>query len=286
MIFFKEQECFSIKILTLNAHSLIENNYEEKLKIFTDTILKEQPDIIALQEVNQTINGAIIPENNLTGFYPCQSYVRITNDNHAYNVIKILNKNNLNYFWTWLPLKNGYGKFDEGLAILSLKPILKTDTFLISKIDDYENWKTRKVLGILTDEKRKEWYYNVHMGWWNDNEDPFECQWKKLNDHLSTLQNVWIMGDFNSPAEVRNEGYDLIKNSGWYDSYTLAQEKDIGFTVEKVIDGWKDKLKEQTKMRIDHIWCSNKISIKSSNVIFNGKNKAVVSDHYGVIISV
>lgn len=239
-----------------------------------------------MQEVNQTINGAIIPENNLTGFYPCQSYVRITNDNHAYNVIKILNKNNLNYFWTWLPLKNGYGKFDEGLAILSLKPILKTDTFLISKIDDYENWKTRKVLGILTDEKRKEWYYNVHMGWWNDNEDPFECQWKKLNDHLSTLQNVWIMGDFNSPAEVRNEGYDLIKNSGWYDCYTLAQEKDIGFTVEKVIDGWKDKLKEQTKMRIDHIWCSNKISIKSSNVIFNGKNKAVVSDHYGVIISV
>lgn len=66
------------------------------------------------------------------------------------------------------------------------------------------------------------------------------------------------MGDFNSPAEVRNEGYDLINASGWYDCYNLAKEKDNGFTVEKVIDGWKDKLKEKTNIRIDHIWCRHK----------------------------
>ena len=122
-----------IKLLTLNTHSLIENNYKTKLKIFTDAILQEKPDIIALQEVNQTINCTPVPENELTGFYPCQSSVRITKDNHAYHIIKILNEKNINYYWTWLPLKNGYGKFDEGLAVLSLKPILKTDTFLITK---------------------------------------------------------------------------------------------------------------------------------------------------------
>ena len=66
----------------------------------------------------------------------------------------------------------------------------------------------------------------------------------------------------------------------------LAKEKDNGFTVEKVIDGWKDKLKEKTNIRIDHIWCRHKIPVKSSNVIFNGKNRPVVSDHYGVIISI
>ena len=64
------------------------------------------------------------------------------------------------------------------------------------------------------------------------------------------------------------------------------KEKDNGFTVEKVIDGWKDKLKEKTNIRIDHIWCRHKIPVKSSNVIFNGKNRPVVSDHYGVIISI
>ena len=72
----------------------------------------------------------------------------------------------------------------------------------------------------------------------------------------------------------------------WYDCYNLAKEKDNGFTVEKVIDGWKDKLKEKTNIRIDHIWCRHKIQVKSSNVIFNGKNRPVVSDHYGVIISI
>lgn len=248
--------------------------------------MQEKPDIIALQEVNQTINDIVIPENKLTGFYPCQSSVRITKDNHVYNIVKTLNVNNIYYYWTWLPIKNGYGKFDEGVAILSLKPILKTDIFLISNNDDYDNWKTRKVLGILIDSEKDEWFYSVHTGWWNDIEDPFERQWKKLNDHLSILKNVWIMGDFNNPAEVRNEGYDMIAASGWYDCYTLAQEKDNGFTVEKVIDGWKDKLNEQTKMRIDQIWYNHKIPVKSSNVIFNGKNKPVVSDHYGVIISV
>lgn len=256
------------------------------MKIFTETILQEKPDIIALQEVNQTINNNIIPENKLTRFYPCQPIVRITKDNHAYNVVKALNMNNVYYYWTWLPIKNGYEKFDEGLAVLSLKPILKTDTFLISNNDDYENWKTRKVLGILTDAENEKWFYSVHMGWWNDNEDTFDSQWKKLNDHLNSLENVWIMGDFNSPAEVRNEGYDMIASSGWYDCYNLAKDKDNGLTVEKTIDGWKDKINENTSMRIDHIWCNQKIRVKSSNVIFNGKNKPIVSDHYGVIISV
>ena len=77
-----------IKLLTLNTHSLIENNYKTKLKIFTDAILQEKPDIIALQEVNQTINCTPVPENEPTGFYPCQSSFRITKDNHAYHIIK------------------------------------------------------------------------------------------------------------------------------------------------------------------------------------------------------
>lgn len=39
-----------MKILTLNSHSLREENYEEKLQWFVEGILREKPDIIALQE--------------------------------------------------------------------------------------------------------------------------------------------------------------------------------------------------------------------------------------------
>ena len=38
-----------MKILTINTHSLQEENYEQKLQWFIEGILKEKPDIIAMQ---------------------------------------------------------------------------------------------------------------------------------------------------------------------------------------------------------------------------------------------
>ena len=43
-----------MRLLTLNTHSLVEPDYEAKRKFFVDFIAKEQPDVFALQEVNQT----------------------------------------------------------------------------------------------------------------------------------------------------------------------------------------------------------------------------------------
>lgn len=48
------------------------------------------------------------------------------------------------------------------------------------------------------------------------------------------------MGDFNSLDNVKGEGYELICNSGWKDTYVLAEEKDDGITVEEEIDGWRE----------------------------------------------
>lgn len=80
------------------------------------------------------------------------------------------------------------------------------------------------------------------------------------------------MGDFNSPSEIRNQGYDLIKSDGWYDTYSISEEKDNGFTVKGSIDGWKtfseDYKQVHDGMRIDHIWCCNQVNVKSSRVIF------------------
>lgn len=83
------------------------------------------------------------------------------------------------------------------------------------------------------------------------------------------------------------EGYDLIKKSGFYDTYELAKEKDSGITVEGIIDGWRDKIENPDTlkgMRIDHIWCKNQCSVRSYHVIFNGQNAPVISDHFGVMI--
>lgn len=47
-----------MKLLTLNTHSLEESDTPAKQRIFAREILKLQPDIIALQEVNQTMTAA------------------------------------------------------------------------------------------------------------------------------------------------------------------------------------------------------------------------------------
>lgn len=270
-------------MLTLNTHSLIEQNYEEKLVYFVNAIVKYEPDIIALQEVNQTSDESSLSDKFLTGYTQCQSAIPLKKDNHAYRVVKLLLEKNINYYWTWLPIKNGYDKYDEGLAILSKKEILETDTVLVSCINDYNNWKTRKILGIYSGD---EWFYSVHLGWWDDKSDPFSDQWSRLSKHLTGKENVWLMGDFNNCAEIRNEGYDLIKNSGWQDTFEISREKDDGITVGTVIDGWKDKITDTNGMRIDFIWTNSENRIERTNVIFNGKNEPVISDHYGVMITV
>ena len=83
------------------------------------------------------------------------------------------------------------------------------------------------------------------------------------------------MGDFNSPASVRGEGYDLVRVSGFKDTWDLAEKKDAGFTAPPKIDGWKEaegKSPEQG-MRIDYIWHWGDINIEESRVLCNGKRE-------------
>lgn len=278
-----------MKLITINTHSLIEENYPQKLEQFVDIIWREEPDLIAMQEVNQSIDAPVY-DNPLFGFSPLfDSVPLIREDNHALQAALQLHTKNLPYCWTWLPVKLGYGKYDEGMAIFSKQPITDIHHFYISKFEDYEYWKTRQILGVKT-AGCDDWFYTVHMGWWNDEEDPFPAQWERMKKHLDTKKhasNIWLLGDFNSPAEVRDEGYDLISSSGWKDTYDLAEEKDCGITVEGVIDGWRDKLNDADTlkgMRIDHIFCKKDVSVRSSKVIFNGQNAPVISDHFGVLI--
>lgn len=106
-----------MKLLTLNTHSLVEKQYPEKLEQFILAICEEMPDIIALQEVNQTI--AEQPVTNLhMGYVPCTEGIIIRRDNHVSNVADMLQNYGLEYYWTWLPLKKGYDRYDEGMALL------------------------------------------------------------------------------------------------------------------------------------------------------------------------
>lgn len=82
---------------------------------------------------------------------------------------------------------------------------------------------------------------------------------------------------------ISNEWYDYILKYGLLDTYTLAKEKDYGTTFEGKKDAW-DKNKKD--MRLDIIFTNKYIEVEYPNVIFNGKNKEKVSDHYSVEIKI
>lgn len=282
----KGKEGDYMKILTLNTHSLVEDNYENKLMQFVEMMLKEMPDIVALQEVNQSMAKAEVLELSATGYVACKGCeVIVREDNHAYRIAKMLKEEGIVYQWTWIPAKMGYGIYDEGLALFCRKKIENIHQFYFSKSTDYDNWKIRRSIGICIENT---WFYSVHMGWWEDKEEPFAAQWDTIEDKLlNKSQLCYLMGDFNSPAHKKAEGYDYIIQHGWVDTWNVAKRKDTGVTVGGVIDGWDDKMdtkEEEQGIRIDYIFCNQEIPVKSSEVVFNGKKYPVISDHYGVMI--
>lgn len=259
-----------MKLLTINTHSLIEENYEIKLDIFIDVIYRIRPDVIAMQEVNQTTDAQVTALGK--GF-------DIREDNHALRVCDGLNALGLNYQYFWHGIKTAYGKYQEGVAVITHLPVTQTDSVLISKSDDTADWHTRYALGVCAG---GEWFYSIHTGRYDDENDPFSNQWRRFDSHVWEKEKVWVMGDFN--CDSGSPGYKEITESGWYDTFCMAKKQDTGVTVRGAIDGWRDG--EVSDMRIDYIFTNRKLPVKSSQVIFNGVNEEKVSDHYGVLVEV
>ena len=269
-----------MKIMTINTHSYIEDESEKKLTIFIDAISRLEPDIIAMQEVNQRTDAKLAEDKN--ALVTNQFGIKLKNDNYGLRAANALFEMGHSYKLVWLGVKHGFEIYDEGLCFLCKHPIDSTDAFLISKCDDITNWKKRMALGVKTG---GEFFYNVHMGRWDDAEEPFINQWVCLNKKIKSDTPIWLMGDFNSPADYKDEGYDCIISSGWYDTYTLAIAKDNGYTVTDKIDGWMDKNVSFTDKRIDYIFTNTKREIDTSYTVFNGKNEQIISDHYGILLT-
>src|SRR5699024_10344209 len=108
-------------------------------------------------------------------------------------------------------------------------------------------------------------------------------QMDQFKELVKRPQPICLLGDFNSEAEKRDEGYDYMLKNGWLDTYQLANNRDYGVTVGGNIAGWENNHDEK---RIDFIFTNQHVTITSSNVIFNGINKRVISDHFGVEVIV
>ncbi len=260
-----------MKLLTLNTHSIIDNDYERKIDVFSKVVAKYNPDVIALQEVMQPSNGKEIRNDKIK----VVGEIPLKKGNFLDGVINSIEKHNSTYLATYFAFKRAYGEYDEGLAILSNQEITSTEITQLSNFSDYNNYKTRYSLGVRT---HNAWFYSLHFNWENDLDSPFVDEWKALLEMTSQKKNAWLMGDFNLTPDSR--GYELITKS-YRDTYMLASDIDNGITVSGEIDGWQGKKENK---RIDYIFASKDMKIKSSKVIFNGKNEEIISDHFGIMV--
>jgi maltose 6'-phosphate phosphatase len=261
-----------MKLLTLNCHSWQEDNQLEKIKTIAESIAENDYDVIALQEVSQHIDSLIV-------------YGAIREDNFALLLVEELCKlGAADYTFTWDFSHIGYDVYEEGLAILTKHKIDEEYSFFITRNQDQSYWKTRKIIGakIIVDEQPVS-FYSCHLGWWHDEEEPFIDQADSLLDQVKKDVPFFLMGDFNNAAAVLGEGYEYLLKKGLFDTYNLAADKDAGVTIAGEIAGWENNTQD---LRIDLILAGQLVDTKYSRVIFNGENKPVVSDHYGVEVEV
>jgi len=269
-----------MKLLTLNTHSWIGNADPATYAALITDILENGYDAIALQEVNQRSSGPVVSAP--AGYHATQHDIPIKENNFAYFLVQALAEKGLVYQWSWVPCHVGYVLYDEGVAILSKEPIQSVEQLQLSKKNDFRSYLTRRGLVVHTAAAS---FVSVHTSWWKKRwRKPFLREWRALETAVQTIQGkpVYLMGDFNNPADIRDEGYDLITKSGWHDAYTAAAVRIGSATVPPAIDGWKGN---DIPLRIDYIFSNRPQAVETYEVKFDGKKLPCVSDHYGVAVT-
>ncbi|MEG2208889.1 MAG: exodeoxyribonuclease III, partial [Clostridia bacterium] len=200
-------------LLTLNAHSWMEPNNEACLQTIAEALCRESVSVAALQEVNQSADAPVAAAELLAqSHYVCAGDCPIREDNFALQLALRLARQGTPYHWTWAYAHRGYRVYEEGVAVFTSLPILRTDSACVSRMlaEDTPHYCRRQVLGVLAGSaEAARWYYSVHMGWWNDPLDPFGEQWARLQARCAN-QPTYLLGDFNCPAHIPGEGYAQI----------------------------------------------------------------------------
>lgn len=268
-----------LKLLTLNAHTWLEENALQKLSDLADRIVQEDYDIICLQEVNQKIGAP--PVSDISGYIKLPKAPVLNESHFVCHLLEELSVKGVHYYWSWAYNHIGYDKYEEGVAILS-KTSFQADEVLVSGVDDVTTIETRRVLVARTKLKgRVVTIVSLHLSWFDKG---FEQEWRKLESALKEFPKPLIlMGDFNNPTDT--VGYNMVVNSllDLKDSHKTADRVAGDYTIVSSIDGWESNC---YSLKVDHVFLSKEFDVVSSCVVFDGIDTPIVSDHFGVEVEI
>jgi maltose 6'-phosphate phosphatase len=287
-----------LTVLTLNLHTYQELRREGMAEsALTDALAQERidsygpvfdriaaaindldPDVVCFQEVGEWSGGNTEDPGSVR--------FGSSDSNMVHQILRRLDKP---YFYTMDWSHYGFDVWLEGSAILSKHRFIDTASRFISNPDNgrHEFWKSRNVPMARIDVPGTGPVdvFSVHAGWWDDDEEPFQDQYRKLlawagemaEPHGTTV----LCGDFNVPAASEMQEF-MTRETGYSDQYALANPDGLlDTTIGGAIDGWESS---ESGQRIDYILMNDDspLEVEEARIIFTKEVYGVVSDHAGI----
>ncbi len=115
-----------MKFLTLNTHSWMEKEAEEKFQLLLEDILEKDYDLICFQEINQEITSPEVEVNDLYQALPAAEPIH--QDHYVRLLVEKLSEQGKNYYWTW-PIIISVMTATMKVWLFCLKHLLKPEKF-------------------------------------------------------------------------------------------------------------------------------------------------------------
>lgn len=256
--------------VTLNLHTWQEAQPRKKLDLAASALAPLRPDIFLVQESGQDQEG--LPAENppapfQAGDEPVFEDATETPGNSALMLTRLLSEKTgvpWGFHWSWGHL--GFGRYQEGLAVLTPHKIADAGNFWVSDSQERDDIDARKAawVEVVVPDFGPLRTASIHLSWGAVQ----RSQLSVLHEKSAALRLDLVAGDFNMPPRHENYAW-FLSQEGWEDAYHAANP-------EGLFD----------HTRIDYVFQSPHSGLKavSAQFYFMPGLGGAVSDHPGVLI--
>lgn len=255
-----------MKILSLNLNTYQEDRQFDKFMKIAKTIVDENIDVVLFCEAGQSLMSPYIEGD-------------IRKDNAIKLICDKVNEllGTQVYRFKWEMVHFGFKVYEEGVAIMSKHELNDIKATYITKTSDHFTFKSRKVLKATINNID---FYSCHMGWEDDEVEPFNYQLNQLHQFIKTTSEnklAIIGGTFNN--DVKTKSYQDVVKAGYIDLYVKGKPDGMFDETYILPFGYQ----KDSNYRLDYIFSNKEVlTIKQAKYIFEGNNR--VSDHVGIVI--
>lgn len=255
-----------MKVLSLNLNTYQEDRQFDKFMAIAKKIIDESIDIVLFCEAGQSLMSPYVE-----GEIRQDNAIKIICD----KVNELLGTQVYRFCWEMVHF--GFKVYEEGVAIMAKHPIENIQSSYITKTSDHFTFKSRKVIKATINNID---FYSCHMGWEDDENEPFAYQLNKLNNYINENSKdrlAIIGGTFNN--DVKTKSYQDVIKAGYTDLYVKANPNGMYDETLIVPYGYQ----KHDTYRLDYIFSNRStVNIKQAKYVFEENER--VSDHVGILV--